>query len=130
MDWVRVRTLGREATGSGLAEARGSGRRSQLSLVPARQELGQAARRSRISTHHARSRGPLEALQGTLRTPTVETPACRVSADERDGLSPGSTVQVKAEKTKVNLRFQQPARCDANVVATRILDKIHILAGR
>jgi tetratricopeptide (TPR) repeat protein len=46
-----------------------------LSLVPARQELGQTARRCRIPAHHGRSRRLLEALQRTLSQRAFLRPA-------------------------------------------------------
>src|SRR5215469_16407021 len=73
MDWLRLRAIRRQPNGSRLVEASRPARKSQLSLVSAGQKLGQAARRPRISAHHARSGRLLEALQRTLWTRSVLT---------------------------------------------------------
>src|SRR5215470_11608697 len=66
MDWGHLRAFRREANGSGLVATSCPAWRSQLSLVSARQKLGQAARGPRISAHHARGGRLLETLHRTV----------------------------------------------------------------
>src|SRR5438477_669338 len=68
MDWLCVRVARRQTARARLVTANSPTRQSQLSLVPARQELRQATRRSRIPVHHAPGGRLLETVSGSVRT--------------------------------------------------------------